>query len=62
MNVPTESLYTSAICELERAADFVDSMKTYYAGIPACEQLATEISQAIRDRTEKLRRDEERGA
>ena len=57
----TNSLYTPAILELERTADFVAEMATEWHGIPTpdcCKELVLVISRAIRDRAEKLRQTE----
>lgn len=58
----TDSLYTSAIMELERAADFVESFGRGFDGIPVskcCKEMAADISKAIRARVDKLRSNEE---
>ena len=58
MNV---SLYTPAILELERTADFVADMATDWQGKPTpqcCKELVEMISQAIRDRADTLRNTE----
>ena len=55
----TDSLYTSAILELEKAADFIDHYATpTESNVPvprAVVEFASEVSGAIRQRAEKLR-------
>ena len=58
--VYTDSLYTSAILELERAADFIEGL-AFDEGGEVTRAFAAVVAAALRERCDKLRSDEAAG-